>query len=123
MTEETKNQMDTPLSERKGAFFESLARNAKQIKRDRAESIAEDAEIRFKRTIEDMELDLKKLRRQRENMLDMSPDNTHSLILGKDFDSVGFVEQDIKLGVEMHNLQVKLDIARKRYEHLFGGGV
>jgi len=118
MNEENKT---VNLEERDGAFFESLVRNAKQIKRDRAEAIAEDAEIRFKRTVEDMELQMKRLARQRENMLDMSPDNTHSLILGKDFDSDAFVQQDLALGVEMHNLGIKLEIAKKRYAHLFGG--
>ncbi len=113
---------ETATPETEGAFMESLVRTNKQIKHDRAESIAEDAQLRFKRTVEDMEMEMKKLERERRNMLDLSPTNTQSLIVADEFDSEGFVERDLKLGKDMHNLGIKLDIARKRYSELFKGG-
>ena len=53
-------------------------------------------------------------------MLDMSPDNVLSLKLASDFDAQAYVDKDIELGVNIHNLEKKLEIARKQYEVLFG---
>ena len=105
-----------------GAFMESLKRNNKQIRGDRAESIAEEAEIRFKRVVEDLETDIKRKKRERNNMLDLSPDNAISLMVAKDFDSAKFVEIDLKLGVEIRELGIRLEIASARYDELFGAG-
>ena len=110
-------------AEQQGAFMDSLARSNKQIKRDRAEVISEDAQLRFKRVVEDMEMDLKRMQRERLNMLDLSPENAHSLMLGKDFDSESFVKKDLKLSVDMRNRAIELEIAKERYTHLFGEAV
>ena len=67
-----------------------------------------------------MALDYKRMKRERTNMLDLSPENTHSLMMGKDFDAPAFVKRDLQLSVDMRNLKIELDIARERYEHLFG---
>ena len=104
-----------------GAFLESLVRNNKKIRQDRAEAIGEDAQIRYKREAEDLEIKMRQLNRERESMLDMSPENAMSLVLASDFDSKAFVEKDIAMGVEMRNLQIKLEIASERFTHLFGG--
>lgn len=101
-------------------FMDYLVRNNKQIRIDRAEVIAEDTQIIFKRTIEDIELRIKKLNRERENMLDLSPDHALSLKLAEDFSAVEFVDEDLKLGVEIRNEEIRLEIAKKRYNHLFG---
>jgi len=98
-----------------GAFIASLKRTNKSIKDDRAEAIGEDAEMAFRRSIEDMQVDLKRMLRAQTNMLDMSPENSYSLMLGKDFDSMKFVEEDAKLGLDMRNLNIKLEIAIDRY--------
>jgi hypothetical protein len=119
--EETRPEEEAP-EELSGAFMDSLTRTNKKIRRDRAEAIAEDAEMTFKRTIEDMERDMKRMKREREYMLDLSPENAQSLMLGKDFDADKFVKLDLKYGTDMHNLQIKLDIARRRYARLFTGG-
>lgn len=108
------------IGEMKGAFVDSLIRSFKDIKRDRAVAIAEDAQLIFKRKVEDLEVDLKRLIRQRENMLDLSPSNSMSLKLAEDFDSRKFVEDDIQLGVDIRNTEIKLRIARDRYKYLFG---
>lgn len=107
------------LDEMKGAFIESLKRNNKKIREDRAIAIAEDAGLLYKREVEDLMLQIKKLKRERENMLDLSPTTADSLVLASDFDSRDFVTKDIDLGVRVRNLEIKLEIAEKRYKELF----
>lgn len=113
------NQVIDPLEDMKGAFVGSLVRNNKQIRKDRATSIAEDTQTLYNRTVEDIELDIKKLKRERENMLDLSPTDAMSLKLASDFNSREFVDKDIELGVKIRNLEIRLEIAKSRYKHLF----
>ena len=119
MAEETNNT--TTLNEMPGAFVGSLVRNNKKIREDRAIAIAEDAQTIYKREVEDIEMKIKKLKRERENMLDLSPTTSDSLVLASDFDAKAFVEKEIKMGVEIRNLEITLEIASTRYTHLFGG--
>lgn len=103
-----------------GAFAESLMRNNRKIREDRALQIAEDAQMIYKRQIEDLQLEIKRLRREREGMLDLSPTTADSLVLASDFNATGFVSKDIELGVKIRNLEIKLEIATTRYSILFG---
>lgn len=103
-----------------GAFMTSLIRNNKKIREDRAISIAEDAELIYKRKVEDLETQIKRKKRDRDNMLDLSPTNADSLVLASDFNADTFVKKDLELGIEIRNLEIALDIAKSRYEHLFG---
>ncbi len=105
-----------------GAFKASLKRNNKEIRSDRADAIEEDAQLIFKRKVEDLDVEVKRLKRDRDNMLDMSPDNAMSLKLAENFDSRAFVDKDIALGVEIRNTEIRLEIAQNRYAHLFEGG-
>lgn len=114
------NTAEAALANMQGAFVGSLTRNNKQIKTDRAVAIAEDAEMIFKRTVEDIETKLKRMRRDRENMLDLSPGDKMSLTLASDFDATDFVQRDLKLGVDIRNEEIKLAIAKERYNYLFG---
>lgn len=107
------------LEEMDGKFVQNLVRNNKKIREDRAIAIAESAQMIFKREVEDLELEIKGLRRDRENMLDLSPTNADSLVLATDFDAKAFVKKDLELGVKIRNLEIKLDIARNRYNELF----
>ena len=115
-------KQETKVMERPGAFISSLKRNFKQIRADRAEAIAEDAELMFKREIEDIEVGIKRMRRERENMLDQSPDNALSLKLATDFDAKEFVAAEVRLGTKIRNEEIKLEIMAVRYNYLFGGG-
>lgn len=103
-----------------GKFFELLRRNNSKIREDRALAISEDAEVRFRRTVEDIEADLKTTRRDRDSMLDLSPTHADSLVLASDFNSQSFVDKDLNLGVAIRQLEIKLEIARERYAELFG---
>lgn len=104
-----------------GAFIQSLKRNNKQIREDRALSISEDAEVIYKRTVEDLKIKLKRMKRDLENMLDLSPDTATSLKLASDFDANDYVIKDMSLGVKIRQTEIELEIAEKRYSYLFGG--
>jgi len=104
-----------------GAFVSSLKRNNKQIRDDRAATIAEDTQLVYKRKIEDLEMSIKKMAREQENMLDLSPTNAQSLILASDFKSQEYADKDVELGVKIRNAEITLEIAKKRYTYLFGG--
>jgi hypothetical protein len=119
MTDEPKVVKEEP--EMKGAFIDSLKRNNKQIRDDRAMAIAEDAQIMYRRLVEDLEVKIKRMKRDRENMLDLSPDQAMSLRLASDFNSEEYVTKDIELGVNIRNSEIKMDIAKRQYQHLFGG--
>jgi hypothetical protein len=108
------------LEGQNGAFIDSLRRNNKQIREDRATAIAEDAQIQYRRMVEDLEVSIKRMQRDRENMLDLSPDNAMSLKLASDFNSGEYVAKDIDLGVKIRNAEIKLEIAQKQYTYLFG---
>lgn len=105
--------------EPKGAFYASLVRNNKKIRADRAQAIQEDSEMIFRRTIEDLILGIKKLKRERESMLDLSPTSADSLILASDFDAAQFVEKDLDIGVKIRTAEIKLEIAEARFKALF----
>lgn len=118
--EEQENGASAPaLDELSGAFVDSLRRNNKKIRDDRAIAIAEDAQMRYKRTIEDITLEIKKLKRERENMLDLSPTDAQSLVLATDFNAQNFVDKDIEIGIKLRNLEIKLEIAQRQFKHLF----
>ena len=104
-----------------GAFFASLKRNNKQIRDDRATAIAEDTQLLYKRAMEDLELQVKRMKREQENMLDLSATDKNSLEVAKNFDSLGYVDDDLALGVKIRNTEIQLEIAKSRYAHLFGG--
>lgn len=119
---EDNTALSAASAEPQGAFFDSLKRNNKQIRNDRATAIAEDTELVYKRKIEDLEINIRKMRREQENMLDLSPTTTQSLILASDFNCDEYVEKEIELGIKIRNTEITLEIARQRYQYLFGGG-
>jgi len=102
-----------------GAFLESLKRNNKKIRADRAKALSEDTELMYRRKVEDLELCVRRLKREQENMLDLSPTHADSLVLASDFNASNYVTKDLDLGVKIRNLEIKLTIAQKRYEYLF----
>lgn len=107
------------LDEMKGAFVQSLVRNNKKIREDRAIQIAESAQMLYKREVEDTELRIKQLRRERDGMLDLSPTTADSLVLATDFDAKSFVEKDLKLGLKIREEEIRLEILKTRYNLLF----
>lgn len=104
-----------------GAFIVALKRNNKQIRDDRAEAIVEDAQLVYKRKVEDLEMSIKQMKRDQENMLDLSPTHADSLVLASDFDAVNYSSKDVELGVKIRNAEITLEIAQNRYNKLFVG--
>lgn len=104
----------------KGALYQSLSRNSKEILKDRAETISEDLEMTFKRGVEDIAARLKRLNRERNNMYDFSPSNTQSLVLAKELDSREILSRDTKLSIEIRQVEIELGISQERFEYLFG---
>ena len=105
-----------------GAFFESLKRNNRKIRDDRANAIAEDTQLVYKRALEDIEISIKRMKRDQENMLDLSPTSAQSLTLATDFDGMDYVMKDLELGLKIRNAEIKFEIAKKRYDYLFESG-
>ena len=108
------------MLEMNGAFKDSLLRNNKKIRADRAESIIEDAETIYKRKVEDLKLSIKRKIRDQENMLDLSPDTAMSLKVASDFNAEEYVNKDAELSLSIRNEGIKLELAVTRYKHLFG---
>ena len=94
-----------------GAFIGSLKRNNKEIREDRATAIAEDAQLVYKRKIEDLEISIRKMQREQENMLDLSPATAQSLILASDFNCDDYATKDIELGIKIRQAEITLEIA------------
>lgn len=105
-----------------GTFKADLKRNFKQLKDSRAESVAEDVEIIYKRKIEDLCHEIRNIERDRENiMLDLSPTNmTSALAVPSDFNADAFLKKDIELGLRKRDSEIQLEIVTRRYEELFG---
>jgi hypothetical protein len=113
--------MSDDIEEVKGGYIqESLGRSNKAIKAERGDAINEDLEMVYKREIEDKEVSIKRLTRKQINAFDFSPTNSQSLVMGKDFDAGEVMLEDLKSGLDIHNETVKLTIAKKRYNFLFG---
>lgn len=117
---ETNSTLGGALEEMKGVFVESLTRNNKKIREDRAIAIAEEAQTQYKRRIEDMAISIKQMKRERDGMLDLSPTDANSLVLASDFNAAAFVTKEIELGVKIRNTEIQLEIAQSRYKLLFG---
>ena len=103
----------------KHRFIESLQRNNDQIREDRARTIREDSELIYRRKVEDIELKIKRLEREQEGLIDISPLDKNSLTFA-DFQPEAFVQKDIELSLLIRNLNIQLEVSTKRFEYLFG---
>lgn len=103
-----------------GFVHESLNRNSKQIKSDRAKTLYEDLELEAKRKCEDLSRDLNRMKRDRDSMYDFSPDNSLSLVLAKNVDGREINSKDMEQSLKIRDLEIKFEIAMKRYEYLYG---
>ncbi len=103
----------------KPRFIESLQRNNDQIREDRARIIGEDAELMYRRRVEDIELKIKRLEREQDGLIDISPLDKNSLTFA-DFQPEAFVQKDIELSLTIRNLNIQLELTRARFKYLFG---
>ena len=109
----------TEVSEN-AAFGSSLTRNNAAIKKDRADEITREAYIRYKRAVEDLQEELYRLVRKRNNMLDLSPSTIQSLMPAKDFDAGQYLIDDVELSKLIREKTIIANITRKRCNYLFG---
>lgn len=105
--------------ELKPRFIGLLQRNNDQIREDRAQIIGADSELIYRRRVEDIELKIKRMEREREGLIDISPLDRNSLTFA-DFQPEAFVQKDIELSLTIRNLNIQLEVAVKRFEYLFG---
>lgn len=115
------NTVAVLTEDKDGVFVTTLLRDNKSIKKDRAQAIIQDTQIIYKRKVEDLEIAISQMRRKQQAMLDLSPDNSLSLMPSlKNYEPATFVAEDVKLGYELRNLEIQYEVAVKRYEFLFG---
>ena len=97
-------------------------RNFKQLKESRAESVAEELEIMYRRKIEDLCHLIRNYDRDRENIiLDLSPVNAMSAaVVPSDFRAEDFMLKDLEIGRNKRDALINLQIMVERYAELFG---
>jgi hypothetical protein len=103
-----------------GLFIQILTRNNKQIREDRAKDLLADAQMFYKRDIDDIEMSIRKTTSLRDSLLDLSPADTVSLKLASNFDAKDFCTRDLEYGVKLRQLTIELELAKARYKQLFG---
>lgn len=108
------------LDQMKGLFVNTLTRGSKKIRTDRALSIVEATERIYRRSIEDLEQDIKDTVRAQANELDLSPTSSDSLELAKNFSAETLVKKDMEATIKLRNLKIALEEYKARYAVLFG---
>lgn len=103
-----------------GALQASLNRNSTKIRADRAKKIADTARVRYRRKLEDLELRLTELRDKQETIIDMSPDNSFSIVNANNFDPEEFVNENTKLAKEIYEITKHIEVYTDDYVRLFG---
>jgi hypothetical protein len=103
-----------------GALAESLGRNGTKIRADRARQIADDSKVEFRRTVEDIGRDIRRLEISKEGLLDMNGDNELSIISSRDFNVDTFIKETVSIVKQIANKQIAYDLLAKEYEYLFG---
>lgn len=112
---------ETEEAKKQGAFYESLKRNNTQIREDRMQAVGEDCEQEYRRGLEDLAKEKRRLERKRASMLDLSPKNSFQLVpSAEEFDATGFFTEDSKIGVQIREIDIKLELGLARYKELFG---
>ena len=108
------------VSQEEGLFNTSLLRDSSKVLRDRALQLIQKAKLNYCRAVEDMVVELNNLKLEQEAMIDLSPEDANSLILSKNFDPKNFVAKDNEIAQKIWELEIKIDIAKKRCFVLFG---
>ena len=114
--QDSTEDMKTP----EGAFVDSLKRSNKQIKASRAEAIGEAAYIESKRSVEDLQLSVRHMVRELDNMLDMSPDSALNLNPAKDFEAKSFFKDRKDIMKRLRVARIELSLVKEDHKKLFG---
>ena len=110
------------MEELKGTFRSDLLRNFKDLKEAKVEGVVEDVETAYRRNIEDLCKNIRRMDRQREDiMLSLAPSSRISTkVIPDEFDADQYLAKDMEIGLSKRNLIIKLEIAVERYVTLFG---
>lgn len=114
------NNTTTVGKEAEGNFSKTLLRNNKALRQDRGNKIARQTRNAYYTRIATMQEKLNDLRDSSENLLDINPSSTTSILNPNEFDQDAFVTADLETQVKMENIRIKLKAAIQRYTYLFG---
>ena len=103
----------------KGLFYETLNRSNAQILRDRSEDIIIDTQQDYNTAFNILERDLRNAKAERKAHMDLSPVSKDMLTFTNNFKSQEWVQKDIDLSMKIMNLEMKLEVLRKRIEELY----
>lgn len=109
-------------SPKDGVFEQMLKRNNKQLRDDRAQVIITNTEKFYRRKVEDLQDELNQIEVDRQNMMDVNPGNTQTIINPNDFNAEAFVQNDTMMAMKARETRIKLEEARNGYIRLFGTG-
>lgn len=112
--------VDAQLKNMKGHFVGSLQRTFKDIRNDRALTIAQKAKRSYKRKVEDLIDDINQLQLRRMGNLDLSPNDRNTIMQANNFDPDKFVVDDLEIAKDIENKKIVLRLAVEQYEYLFG---
>lgn len=104
----------------RGTLGAAIARNATEVRADRAAQIVEASRLEYRRTIENKMMHIKELESERRSQLDLSPDNSQCLISAKKFHRQAFVATRITTAVALKELRDELAVLVADYTDLFG---
>lgn len=103
-----------------GLFDQSLKRNFKQIREDRADLMKKSTRALYKREIDDLYTELDTLEVDRNNLLDFAGDSTTHVLNPSDFDAKNFISRDKSLTMKAREISIQIEEYTKRFNSLFG---
>lgn len=103
-----------------GVFGESLQRNFKQIREDRANIMTRSSLSLYKGKIDKLYLEMDKLEIDRNNLLDFAGDSTTRILSLDQFDAEAFCRKDEEITLKMRELKIRIEELTDRFFKLFG---
>jgi len=104
---------------KKSSFFNNISRSNKELRQDRALIIAKATEKALRRKVEDFNDKLESLKLSLENLMDINPSNTHTIINPSDFDPGAYIRTAEEIDLKIRDITIRRDLAQERYEQLF----
>jgi len=101
------------------SFFNKISRSNKELRQDRALIIAKGTEKALRRKIEDFNDNLESLKLSLDNLLDINPSNTHTIINPSDFDAAIYIRTAEEIDLKIRDITIRRDLAKARYDQLF----
>jgi len=102
----------------KGELGRSLQRDTKAVKNARFLDLYENLEIQYGREIQDIQADLRSMKREQSGLFDFAPDNSFSLV-AKNVDAREIMKKDLELQERIRVKEIDLINAQARYDRLF----